>query len=79
MLLQRHDVPCGPKNTFDDIVIDPHVIANKMLEVIETPWGGVMHSHLPLRFSRTDHRIRSAVKPDSSRAEILDDIGYKED
>ena len=79
ILLRRHDVPCGPYNTFDDIVVDPHVVANRMLEVIDTPWGGVMHSRLPMRFSRTDHYTRSAVKPDSSREEILKEIGYKEE
>jgi len=78
ILLRRHDVPCGPYYTFDNIVADPHVAANQMLPVLQTPWGKVMHTPFPVKFSKTVTSIKPAVKPDSSRKEILNEIGYKE-
>jgi crotonobetainyl-CoA:carnitine CoA-transferase CaiB-like acyl-CoA transferase len=77
-LLRRHDVPCGPSYTFESFVTDPHIVANQMLPVIDTPWGEVMHTPFPVKFSKTDTTLNPAVKPDSSRQEILNDIGYKE-
>jgi crotonobetainyl-CoA:carnitine CoA-transferase CaiB-like acyl-CoA transferase len=76
ILLQRHDVPCGPYNTFDDVVTDPHIVANKMLIKLDTPWGEVMHTPVPIKFSRASTSVKSAVMPDSNREEILNEIGY---
>jgi formyl-CoA transferase len=78
ILLRRHDVPCGPYYTFENFITDPHVVANQMVPVIDTPWGEVMHTIFPVKFSKTDTTLNPAAKPDSSREEILDDIGYKE-
>ncbi len=78
ILLQRHGVPCGPYYTFDNIVTDPHVVHNHMLEIVDTPWGEVMHTHFPVNFSKSSTVIKPAVKPDSSRKEILEEVGYEE-
>ena len=78
ILLRRHDVPCGPYYTYDNIVTDPHVVANRMLEVVNTPWGEVMYTDFPVKFEKVSTVIKPPVKPDSSREEILKEVEYKE-
>jgi crotonobetainyl-CoA:carnitine CoA-transferase CaiB-like acyl-CoA transferase len=74
VLLQRHDVPCSAFNTYCEIVNDPHVIANKMLFTLNTPWGEIMHTPVPFKFSKSPTTMEPAVEPDSSRQEILNEI-----
>lgn len=71
ILLRRHGVPCGPINTYDDIVKDPHIRESQTLMVINTPWGKVMHNRFPVKFSKASTVIKPTVVPDSSREEIL--------
>lgn len=39
ILLQRCDVPCGPYYGFDDVCRDPHINENKMVVILDSPWG----------------------------------------
>ncbi|MBN1190085.1 MAG: CoA transferase [Dehalococcoidales bacterium] len=77
ILLRRHNVPCSPFNTFYDLVNDPHIVANKMLIKLDTAWGKIMHSTVPIRFSRAATDVKGAVMPDSDRNEILKEIDFK--
>lgn len=74
--LRKHDVPCGPINTVDEIYVDPHLLENQLLVVQETPWGEAMFTNFPVKFSRPPRplRLQPPVKPDTNREEILAEI-----
>lgn len=78
ILLRRYDVPCGPYNTFDDIRVDPHILENQMIEVLDTPWGKAMFGGFPLKFSKAPRviGIKPPVEPDKNRDEVLSEIGH---
>lgn len=76
-LLPRCDVPCAPCNTYDDVIRDPHITHNRMIVELETPWGKSLFSDFPVKFSRAPRpvEVRSPVRPDANREEILAEIG----
>lgn len=76
ILLQRYDVPCASLNTFDDIVVDPHILKNKMIEILDTHWGKSMFGGFPLRFSNSPRPtvLEPPAKPDENRKDILGEI-----
>jgi crotonobetainyl-CoA:carnitine CoA-transferase CaiB-like acyl-CoA transferase len=76
ILLRRHGVPCGPINTYDDIVNDPQLRENKMLFTVNTPWGQAMITGFPVNFSQTSITYTPTVVPGSNREEILREIGW---
>ena len=78
ILLRRHGVPCALINTYDDIVNDPHLRESKILTTTRTPWGKAMNTRFPLRFSQASTVFKPTVVPGSSRAEILQEIGWVE-
>jgi hypothetical protein len=49
-----------------------------MLQIVDTPWGEVMHTSFPVKFEKVSTVIKAAVRPDSNREEILEEVGYKE-
>lgn len=79
ILLPRHGIPCGPYNTVDEIVNDPHVRTQKMFKVLSTPWGKSIYATFPIKFGSSPKatQIRATVKPDHNRKEILDELGLK--
>ncbi len=79
ILLPRHGIPCGPYNTVDEILNDPHVRAKKMLKVLNTPWGKSIYATCPVKFGGSPGatQTKATVKPDNNRKEILTELDYK--
>jgi crotonobetainyl-CoA:carnitine CoA-transferase CaiB-like acyl-CoA transferase len=48
--LRAADIPCGPVNTVDRILTDPHVVASGLIREIERPGGAVQVIGSPLSF-----------------------------
>lgn len=58
--LGEHDVPCGPVNTYEQILADEHVAATDLLETIHVPAAGpVPHVVFPARIGTQPSRPSS--------------------
>lgn len=77
-LMAQHGVPCGPINTVDQMLADPHVAARGMLVSAEGGGGGparLMGTPLKLSGSPPLCQVRAAPALDQDRARILNDFG----
>ena len=77
-LLERHRVPCSPIQSIDQVVEDPQVRANKMLEPYPHPRiPDYRDLGFPLRFDGDRPRARR-VPPRAGEhsAEVLGELGY---
>ena len=56
--------------TYAPVKQDPHVIANRLFEALETPWGVVDIVRPPWRFSTTPATLTRSPRPDEHAEEI---------
>ena len=77
-ILDSASVPCGPIQEIDDILTDPQVVAQHLLQEIEHPVAGkIIVSGAPYHFDNTpvEARIPPPVLGQQTR-EILAEVGY---
>jgi CoA:oxalate CoA-transferase len=73
-VMETVGVPCGPINTIDRVVGDPHVQARRMITTIHDPEVGPMRiPGSPIKLSRTPSRVdRPAPRLGEHTAEVLE-------
>ena len=79
--LQKAGIWCGKVNDYEDVVKDPQVIYNQMIQTISHPIAGeVQVVNCPIEFSKTPVSIRR-VPPllGEHNEEILKELGYTEE
>ncbi len=60
-LMEKSDIPCGPVNSIDQVVHDPHTIAREMIIPVEHSTAGSLKVvNSPLKLSRTPVKIEKA-------------------
>jgi len=60
-LMDKNDIPCGPVNSIDQVVNDPHTAAREMItEVEHSKAGRLKVVNSPLKLSRTPVKIERA-------------------
>jgi len=76
-LMVEHGVPCGPINTVDRMLADPHVAGRAMLIDAEGGRGPAKLVGTPLKFSDAAplRSVRAAPVLDQDRERILSDFG----
>ena len=79
-VLATKDVWAAPVQTFDDLVEDPQVEHNRLLETVPHPAGGdVRVVGVPMRFSQTPGDIRSGPPAVGAHTdEVLSEAGFSE-
>lgn len=79
-LMEQADIPCGPMNTPDDVLKDPHLQAVGMFPTIEHPTEGTLrHIKVPVKFSKTPGGLRRhSERLGGSSLAILRELGYSE-
>jgi formyl-CoA transferase len=77
-LLERHGVPCGPINTYDQVFADPHVQSRRMVLDTEHPTlGRIQTLGSPMKMSRTPPLPgRRAPLLGEHTEEVLRELGY---
>lgn len=77
-LLKKADVPCGPVNSYAEVVVDPQILANKYIETVEHPiLGPIGVPGSPIRMSKNETGPkRFAPELGANTEEVLLDIGY---
>jgi crotonobetainyl-CoA:carnitine CoA-transferase CaiB-like acyl-CoA transferase len=70
-------VPAGPVNTYDQMLVDPHLVAREVTTTVEHPTMGTLRAlSSPLRLSGTPPQItRSAPLFGQHSAEVLEEFG----
>jgi crotonobetainyl-CoA:carnitine CoA-transferase CaiB-like acyl-CoA transferase len=76
--LDAAEVPCAPVLRRVDVMNDPQVIHNKLIETIDQPTlGNIRQSRPAARFDRTPARIAGpAPRVGEHSAEVLRELGY---
>ncbi len=60
-LMEKSDIPCGPVNSIDQVVSDPHTAAREMIIPVEhSKAGSLKVVNSPLKLSRTPVKIEKA-------------------
>lgn len=79
-ILATKDVWAAPVQTFDDLVDDPQVEHNRLLETVRHPSGGDLRVvGVPLRFSETPGEIRSGPPAVGAHTdEVLSEAGFSD-
>ncbi len=79
-ILATKDVWAAPVQTFDDLVDDPQVEHNRLLETVRHPSGGDLRIvGVPMRFSETPGEIRSGPPAVGAHTdEVLSEAGFSE-
>lgn len=77
-LLKKADVPCGPVNSYAEVVADPQILANKYIETVEHPiLGPIGVPGSPIRMSKNETGPkRFAPELGANTEEVLLDVGY---
>lgn len=77
-LFQKHDLWCAKVQDFEDLLDDPQVAHNELIQTIRHPeFGDVRVVGMPIRFSRTPGTIRlDPPRIGQHNAEVLTDLGY---
>jgi CoA:oxalate CoA-transferase len=81
-LLDAAGVPCGPINTVDKVLADPHVRSRNMVVTADDPeMGTLMMAGNPIKLSTFDDPStrRPAPKLDADRDAILDGLSTKKE
>ena len=72
-------VPCGPVNTIEDIMHDPHVAARNMIAMLEQPGhgGDVAVAASPIKMTETPGQVRTRAPLLGEQTEaVLAEAGY---
>ena len=79
-ILATKDVWAAPVQTFDDLVDDPQVEHNRLLETVRHPSGGDLRVvGVPMRFSETPGEIRSGPPAVGAHTdEVLGEAGFSD-
>jgi crotonobetainyl-CoA:carnitine CoA-transferase CaiB-like acyl-CoA transferase len=79
-VLATKDVWAAPVQTFDDLVDDPQVEHNRLLETVRHPSGGDLRVvGVPMRFSETPGEIRSGPPAVGAHTdEVLSEAGFSD-
>jgi crotonobetainyl-CoA:carnitine CoA-transferase CaiB-like acyl-CoA transferase len=79
-ILATRDVWAAPVQTFDDLVDDPQVEHNRLVETVRHPSGGDLRVvGVPMRFSETPGEIRSGPPAVGAHTdEVLSEAGFSE-
>ena len=79
-ILATKDVWAAPVQTFDDLVDDPQVEHNRLVETVRHPSGGDLRVvGVPMRFSETPGEIRSGPPAVGAHTdEVLSEAGFSE-
>jgi crotonobetainyl-CoA:carnitine CoA-transferase CaiB-like acyl-CoA transferase len=79
-ILATKDVWAAPVQTFDDLVDDPQVEHNRLLETVRHPSGGDLRLvGVPVRFSETPGEIRSGPPAVGAHTdEVLSEAGFSD-
>ena len=60
-LMEKNDIPCGPVNSIDQVVHDPHTVAREMIIPVEhSKAGSLKVVNSPMKLSRTPVKIEKA-------------------
>jgi crotonobetainyl-CoA:carnitine CoA-transferase CaiB-like acyl-CoA transferase len=80
-ILATKDVWAAPVNSFDDLVDDPQVKNNRLLETVPHPSGGELRVvGVPMRFSETPGELRSGPPAVGGHTdEVLSEAGFSDD
>jgi crotonobetainyl-CoA:carnitine CoA-transferase CaiB-like acyl-CoA transferase len=80
-ILATKDVWAAPVQTFDDLVDDPQVEHNRLLETVRHPTGGDLRVvGVPMRFSETPGEIRSGPPAVGAHTdEVLTEAGFTDE
>jgi crotonobetainyl-CoA:carnitine CoA-transferase CaiB-like acyl-CoA transferase len=80
-LLWKHDVWCGPVNSFEEVFQDPQVLYNGLVQHLDHPTAGEMKViGFPAKFSKTEpsYRLHPPTVGEHNR-EILNTLGYSDE
>lgn len=77
-ILIEHSVPCGPINSIEDVVTDPHILAREMIvEVEHKKLGKIKAPGVPIKFSDTKCSVTTASPVLGQHTEeILTECGF---
>lgn len=77
-LLEEHDIPCGPINTYEEALRDPQVVARGMVQEVEHATLGRLRTlGSPLKLSATPAAVdRAAPTLGAHTDEVLAAAGY---
>lgn len=80
-LFEKHKIPCGPVNTFSDILNDSHIKEREMVVEMEHPsLGEIKQLGIPVKLSRTPGELNSVPPEQGEHSEaILRNIGYTDE
>jgi crotonobetainyl-CoA:carnitine CoA-transferase CaiB-like acyl-CoA transferase len=76
--LESAGIPCGPINTFDEILEDPYLSERKMVVEMDHPKAGkIKNLGQPVKFSKSSHNVKSAAPLLGEHTEeILNELGF---
>jgi crotonobetainyl-CoA:carnitine CoA-transferase CaiB-like acyl-CoA transferase len=75
-LLQKHEIPCAPLRTPQELFEDEHLNAVGFFETVQTPTGPVRFPGLPTIFSHTPGRVAGPTPEQGEHThEILEELG----
>jgi len=80
-ILDRHDVPNGPINTYKEVFQDPQILASNLFKELDhETLGPLRYLGLPIQLTTTPGELRSAPPlPGEHTEELLLNLGYRQE